>query len=866
MDLYPFLKNQTLGSGYNGVNPPLLTFYQGDTVPLVLHGMQRNPDTLGDLFLPAHIDYATLQAAIMLLDAPPKSGTFKVQVNGTDTTSALAWNVSKADFVATLNLLASVSAAGGLVAIVTGPANIFGFIQNDPTQSLSFAVVENKLAPFCLVSVQAAADIAGKFEIKLSQAPVAYTNQFSLPTPPSPSMARVRAGSASANEIQRLIIPDAAVGGIAFVQNDNAGEICRVDSTTLLADITAALNDPFTAVLASDVRFSVTNPASGAYDIEFIGAFAKASQSLLVLDLFDQTPQDAPTAWLPVTSQAVEDLLNGSAYTTAKFIIVADDAAGKQTTLCCQDCTIIAEGLSPQVSQAIAAIATYVQTVYVYPSATDPAVIAKMGQKFTPSARASQFVFTHNFGTYEVDVTVLQKTAISPDSWQLVPDLAYDVSINDANTVEVTFKDPVPASGLGSIEVWVCTLNAVPQLNNHRHPTDQVDGVGSDQGKTLTQIIAELRNSLPTGWPNIPAAKISGILNASQIDLSSLSSALQNSGDFLTTIRTLASDPTLVENVGTALGSSATFSASLKTLIGTSGVDAVISASLKTDASFMAAVRDMFTSLLATGGVMPGGVTLIQIADLSEQYPASVVVAAGIVGLPPLLPTAVDGLTNKGALSDAFPSASTSEGWYYTLSGKVAAPQVRGLRARKSYPAGTVVVSDGDTWYEASVDGQTAWPREMERRLLVIPLTEAMFAPGTKFAILFTFSVSLIGNCAGQYMFVLKTGVPRSATGTGFGANLQEVDWDGPIIEEPILLSSATVFHTFGLTLSRALDGAISGTATRYAATADLVTPPSSPARIIYAALERFDTEDVAQPTGQITLKMTGAKASIVPL
>ena len=216
-DLF-ILPGTGLVSGLNSAAPVLLEFVQNDTVLLSLHGLAKSADRLGDLHAPAHLDYSTLEAAVTLIDAPPKSGTFNLRAGtggGALTTAALQYNVSKADFAATLNALANVATAGGLTAITSGAANIYGYIWNNPDAALEITIVQNKLAPLCLVAIKNDSAIPGKTEIKLHQAPVAFCNQFSLPAPPPVTCIRVRGGSAQVNEIQRLTVPSSAVGQFA---------------------------------------------------------------------------------------------------------------------------------------------------------------------------------------------------------------------------------------------------------------------------------------------------------------------------------------------------------------------------------------------------------------------------------------------------------------------------------------------------------------------------------------------------------------------------------------------------------------------------------------------------------------------------
>ncbi len=846
-------------------------FFQNDTISLVLHGLRENTSSVlaGSPYETASIEWNKLVATLSLVDAAPAGGTFKVRVTGVnltyEDTPELESDVLKVDLEAALNGLALVSALGGVSVVEGGAPNIYRIQKTDPSAQFTFSVVENKLSPVCFCDVRVDPDTAGKCELKLYRAPVALTDAFSLPMPPAiAAPVRVRVGSATRNEVQRIIIPNGALGQFALDFNGLAGKLISV-SGIKASGFAAALNDPYTAANSADIRFAVTSPTARVFDIEFIGAFAKTEQPLFSVEMFDQTPLDLPQAEMQITSLRVEDLLDTAASAGLLFEIAAFDSNGAKTTLIQQPVTIVNNAIdSSSITQAEQQpLLTRTETVYQYVDPSQPMLAGIFGHPFAPEDAAQDYTFIHDFGTWRPIVEVYRKTSEVPEVWTRVPSNHFTVEAVTANQVRVYgFDFEVEANKL---HVDVIDPDARVLVNTHEHSTDQVYREINGVKTPLSGILDSLANILPTGWPNIPANKLSGTVSLDNLDIEAIAKSLSGSTNFPTTLKELFGDPAIAATVAEALKDSSTFADTLKALLATSDVAAVVSKALQGDSAFAAVIRDMFSTLLATGGVMPPGITLMQIADIDEQFPARIPATGTSAGLAPLLPSAVTGLTDKGELAASLPSAASSSGWKYTLSRATQAPQVRNLRPRQQFPAGSVVASDGRAWYIADIADQTAWPREMTRRILVLPLTETMFSPGSKFACIATFGVNLVGNCEGQYMFVLKTGVPVGAA--GFGANLENVLWDDPLIEEPILLTSATVFHTFGLTLTHALDGTITGTATRYAQTLPLGAPLVGAKRIVYAALERFDTENtILPPIGQVSLKLKGAKASICPI
>ena len=515
LDLHIDLQNRVLIPDLTSRGAVSLNFMQGDTYDVVLHGWRPTSDPASfALYESASIVWHTLAAGAMLIDAAPKGGTFKVKI-GANSTAALAWNIEKSALATALNALASVTAAGGLTILEDGPSHFYTVQWTIPANAveIEFPVDDNKLTPLCIPVARADESISGKVNLKLVRAPVAFSNQFVLPMPPEVTISRVRAGSTVRNEVQRLDVPAAAVGSFALA----SGKVIPVATATASA-LADSLNAPYTALDAADLRYAVTARDRGRFDIEFIGAFAQTAKDLVAVEMFDQLAIDTPTATLAFTSTAIEDMLAGARNIPAVFEIVAADEAGCEDTLVQQACTLVNDGLSPGTGSYLAAVATRTDTVYVYPGTADPVAIGLLGQKFSTPAAAEDFVYTHGFNTREVEVVVLEKIADSPDQFRQVMDTEFEVDVINANQVEIYFGYEIPASpAIGSMNVWVRSLNATPIINNHRHPTDQIDGVGARDGQTLSEIIEQLFDSLPTDWPNIPANKIVGSLLWSQL-------------------------------------------------------------------------------------------------------------------------------------------------------------------------------------------------------------------------------------------------------------------------------------------------------------------------------------------------------------
>lgn len=847
------LQNEQLVSGQDNRATPKLRFVQGDTTELVLRGLV--PAVAADsfsLFAPSRIEYATLAAGIYkTADEAPTAGTVKLQV-GSQLTATLAAGISKADFAAALNALSGVVSAGGVTVTSGGRANIYRVQWNTPDNALTITAPHehNKLQPLSMVVISEDDSVPGKVNVKFRQAPMAFTDDFAAPTPPPPTISRFRTGTTARNEVQRLVIPPGAMGGFAFTVAAVVTRIVQVSEASATT-IATALNEVFTEVAAADVRFSVSQAATGVFDIEFIGAYAKQGFSELPLTLYDQVALDMPTGRLALTGVAVEDFLDGASSKPALLEIVAADAEGRERTLVLESVTVVNDGIDAGATgEFISAVATRTETVYVYPADTDPVAIALLGQKFVPASVSVDETLTHNFGTKEVDVVVLRQTAVSPAQFEGVSPTEYEwVTLND-NQVRIWLGFTPTTSGIGSIEVWVRTLNAVPITNDHRHSTDAIDGVGDDVGKTLTDIIAELRNALPDGWPSIPASKLVGLISPDQIDLEALAKALRTSPAFLETLRTLITDATLLDLIGDGLATSDKFLTTLKTLMANAEVLAALMDSLKGNSDFLQIVRSAVLDALQSGEQVDA--VVFQLADIDRTVPP--LVEAGVYA--PLV-AAVYNPTNGGTASGVLGTAASQAGKKFTVSGSATAKTATNRRGA-IFPDAAVIASNGVHWFPADIIGSTAYDATMNQELCTLFVNDAMLVANTRFSLDFTLQLALAGLARGFCLMRIRTAV-AAAAGT---ADISTLTWTDRVTQQ-IILTPANTFHRFVYRVSCANDLALSATAMKYGHTAS-TTAPAGRNFAVRAELAGFDTENVTNPRGAMHVKMAGGTASIV--
>jgi hypothetical protein len=900
-----------------------LSFMQGDTYQLALNALVPNTDpTQLTVYDPGHIDYATLEAGLTFIDAAPTGGDWEITAGtggGATTTGVLPFNISKEQLAAALNGLANVAAAGGLAVEDVGPANYFWIQWNTPANAIPLAVSANALQPLCFTRYIEDTAVPGHRLIKLFQAPIAFTNQFTLPEPPPISITEKRNGSALANEIQQIVVPATAVGSFSL----NGGSLIDVDTVTANV-ISSELNAPYIAVNPADIRYSVTAASTpGTYNVEFVGAFAAAPQELISWEMFDQVAIDVPTGILRMDGLPVEEALDGAPTIPVTLEIVAIDGAGNRTTLAYQQVTVVAQGIDAQTGSDIETVSTTVQTVYVYPTETDPVAIAKLGMVAAIQADIAEdgtAVVTHNFNTLQVDVLALEKLQLDPEEWgPLVEGPTGDFTWKaiNPNQVQLTFAAAHPATPappaiapVGAVNVWICTLNAVPIVNaNLRINTDQVQGIGPNAAYTLTQIITALQGALPTGWPNIPANKIVGTLGTNQIDLTGLSTALATNAAFLTTLQTLATNQQFLTSIFGGASTNQAFLDAITNIFAnstTNTADAALLAALVTamlgNPTFAAAIATQVTNALQDGSQLPAGViTLYNIPGISDLFPAPrtlptsttpAVTATQTTGtavttgtnpdtttqntqvttvqttpatttvnkvLYAPLPMAVANPVDKGTINGELPVASPlNANWKYLVQGSATA-RVNGQRRGCVFPDGTIVVSDGRQWYAARLDGGSYYPLAMERELFTLPV---QLTPGTRFSTSFSEALALLGDVAGEYLLRIRTGVARQTSGGGM--NLSQIAWDAPVLEKRLILCDVPTVKAFGYTVTCAANGTLTATSTLEGQTNAATLPSGGASFVVMASLECFDVSDSPDAFGAVSLIMGNARASVI--
>lgn len=883
---------------------PDLRFTQGDTYKLRLHGWKSAAaDSAFDLYVPATLQWHTLKAAITRIDAAPMGGTWRIRA-GTDevseTTALLAFDISKSGLQTALNNLTPVAAAGGLVVVPTGAANIYRLLWNEPDSAVPLTITDNKLVPHCFSRVIPDDNTPGKVSVKIFQSPYAFTDDFTNPLPPACTVETVVSGNGTRNEVQRLRVPAGASGQFAFTTQGRGLIPVAGVTPALIAD---TLNAPYVAALATDKRFAARSVASGVdgqiFDIEFIGAFAKADQDLLAIEMFDQVAIETPEALLAVTGPGIEDALDGAPEVSLIFEIVAVDADGRETTLCHQACTVVNDGIDGKMASGIPA----------WKKPADQAQNAQMEDPNTPiisgsiswrgslgdaeqqDETATKWNVVHTLGTLDPFV-VLYSTVTRR---RLKPYVEYDAEAIDEQTVRLTF--PVPVGG-GEISVTVVNFAAQSLLNSHEHPWTQIYKLLDDGSKQyLPDLFDALLNAMPDGWPNIPGSNIAdGTMTAAKLNLADVIAALEQSPAFLEMLRRLVKDATLITNLVTEFQTNTALAQVFNSFVG------AITTVFISDPQLTQLIRTIVLNVLQGGvALLPAGSTVFAIPDfeliapppLSAPAPSTKVnvvqavssqVAVGdntttttgnqtvsveTPGIRPLYAELAPSLwsndLDETTLTGRLPGTPAAAKVYTVGAGGAQSVSQTGIRRRgERFTAGERIAMVNGFWQRVSPGSSgTIWhPSETERTIWDLEVGDQYLWPGTRLSVNFVLQLALLGGARGRIYLIIE-----SAAFTPDTNEQQVYSWQ-EICAERLALTEAVGYHSIRLEITRAGNGTLSGLYKLAGKRTDFA--PAGANLALRARLSRFTVSsafsNTAPARGAVSVKMNGALASIAPL
>ena len=282
--------------------PPELYF--GESLTLALR-LFKNSDGQE---IDAGITVSSLKASIGHVDTRPAGGQFAIKIgtapsDGTNTTAAMEFNTSASNLQARLNAVAAHAAYGDAKVIFSNDSWLIFF--GDQSAQVPMTVVNNGLWPVSFGRINAW-QVDGKWvhELRLTQAPVAFTSTHDTVLPPAPAITRIQGGGTDGtfvwNEIQQLYVPPEFLG--SYIRKKGYGKTAQLSNQDGIDAIQTALQ-----ALGANC-WNVTLPLSNKPAIEFIGDYAGVAQDLLIAQV-EQAPAGDTTFTLALDRAELATML-----------------------------------------------------------------------------------------------------------------------------------------------------------------------------------------------------------------------------------------------------------------------------------------------------------------------------------------------------------------------------------------------------------------------------------------------------------------------------------------------------------------------------------------------------------------------------
>jgi hypothetical protein len=279
--VYANLTTRRPASTVTGANLELPTLRAGQAWEMALRFTRQVDGVYAEEFPPI----LAVRASLGRVDARPTGGTWRLQIGSgastsANTTGVLDYNVAPKALEVALNGLSG--GAGDFT--VDWEAGSY-LIRRANGDGVALVARGNRLRPSAAVRVRAyEIDHEWVHEVRLIQAPVAFTDAGEKKLPPPPYVETVTDGFTSfdatwfVNEVQNLIVPDTFRGAYRILFDYHVGNSIGLPRRTDLlslddgpAEIEAAINRILDYGDGGQRRVTVSNPTQGVARIEFGG-------------------------------------------------------------------------------------------------------------------------------------------------------------------------------------------------------------------------------------------------------------------------------------------------------------------------------------------------------------------------------------------------------------------------------------------------------------------------------------------------------------------------------------------------------------------------------------------------------------------
>lgn len=797
-----------------------------------------------------------LRATIGRVDARPEAGQFRLKLGadavsiGANTTSLLPYNATAGAMQAALAALSTIEDYGAPTVETHAGSYLIRFA--GATEATEIEARSNTLFPVSFVRVRGYLDNdLWVNEIRLIQAPVAFTSASARIVPAAPTITAVQDGGSSGDtdwpEIQALNIPPNFRGTYQVQRGLKKSALLSVEDGA--TQISAAIQS-----LADDASsFVVTNPSNNVVHIEFAGDMAGVNHNLLTISVFS-APEGDLTFNLALTSAELATLLRAHAEIKLPLEIEAelqdenDDEISRVTTLYRGEVTILREvawdelGASPNIDWIRPP-----QPKDYTPFTTDQVITGS--QHYTTTLGdgvATGFVVDHNLETESVIVSVRENSA---GGAMLVHGTDYTLTIESEDSIEI-----IPTGSVLSAGAWAVVVSAagpVSAFSAHTHTIAQIVG--------LQTFIDAIDGRVTAIEDVLPSAL--GIESANETGNVIAEWDLPDVAELYPPMRAIENAP----------------------------LADIEQASLSKGGGLVGAVHDVQIEALTVP--VPAATDAYKGRVFQNRTGATVATFGGGGGRKPvpLLANeyaACDGrtwyrVTRYDASATTTPLAVTVDYTtdIFTAAGhdfvntNVVMLGATGADLDPLFQGREYYVRDvsGDTFKLATTSGGTAinvpsappgtwtifkapkssfYPTDMERTLCELYVNEKQLRVSKSLFVLFGIELATLkSNTRAHWSLVVEFGTMPQDTAPGTpGANLSDVTWSAtPALEQRLILSGVPSAHTFGVNVHRRMVSSVDTiTAERllYGATEAVSTPPASANFAVRVRLIRFDTEN----------------------
>jgi hypothetical protein len=544
-----------------GAPATLPSLVQGDLVTFSLRLLDR-AETGSPQVVQRNV--RSLRGSVGNVSTAPQSGQFSLRIgaNGTPT-PLIDFNSNHAVLKPLLAALPEAATYDGLEHVFETSPGCW-LIRFGSNTSVPLQAADNLLSPVSFIRVRPFQQ-NGRWwhELRLLQAPIAYTGLSERVLADPPSVRRIRAGCTYSeagvdyivNEVQAVKVP-AGFSGTYYLKFEGRATIMLSQDDDATA-IETALNNLFSD---GQTRFAVTNPESYNAYVEFKGPLAGQPQDLLVAEVGSVEPGDL-TFSLDLNTAEVFAALRDVASVTAQFEVeleIANDddplgTPGKIITLFRESVTILRE-LQWQEMAAAAGIDWLrpPQPRDYIPFTRDQIINGSQHYVGVIGNGISRgFTLDHNLGTDALHITLRENTS----NGKRLADNEYAVAFADTNSLTITFPDQVDPPAANALAVTITSAGPISAFQAHTHTVAQILGLQAmidNLSNRVTAIEAIVPNlgavssvSSSNGF-TIPITPISEVLLRS----TSSSSVFGNSG--LDTSKLASRAPYMLPAVHTA--------------------------------------------------------------------------------------------------------------------------------------------------------------------------------------------------------------------------------------------------------------------------------------------------------------------------